>query len=112
MIDEARIDAYVVRIKEVQVFLETLGWFAIRNDEWASPSGDTIRFSYAHREFRVFTRFIDREPETHHIRIRDAADAHVPTVKEIVYSILDLNRASWRSNAAQAAAGVVSQPQA
>lgn len=119
MITGERIDEYVTRIAEVKAELESKGWTAIRHDEWASPLGDTIRFGYAHKEFRVHTNFIglDRKPEEHIIRVRPAGEAHVPTVDEILYHILDVNRASWNPNHAayangHKAPGVVSKPQA
>jgi hypothetical protein len=101
MITGERIDEYVTRIAEVKDALAAKGWFAVRHDEWSSPHGDTIRINYSHTEFRIHTNFIglDRKPEEHIIRVRSADEAHVPTVDEILHSILDVNRASWKPNA-------------
>jgi hypothetical protein len=119
MITGQRIDEYVTRIAEVKAELERRSWTAIRHDEWASPLGDTIRFSYAHLEFRVYTNYIgtDRRPETHVIHVREADKAHVPTVEEILTDILDINLAAWNPrHGAYAQAtrsnGVASKPQA
>lgn len=98
MIDGMRIDEYVTRMGEVRTALDEAGWNAIRNDEWASPLGDTIRFSYANLEFRIHLNFINQCPEWHSIRVREASEAHVPTVEEVLHSILDVNRAAWNYN--------------
>jgi hypothetical protein len=98
VIDGNRIDEYVTRMGEVRSALDEAGWNAIRNDEWASPLGDTIRFSYANQEFRIHLNFINQEPEWHSIRVREAAEAHVPTVEELLHSIIDVNRAAWNRN--------------
>lgn len=119
MITGERIDEYVTRIAEVKATLETQSWTPVRHDEWASPLGDTIRFGYSHTEFRINTNFIgiDRKPEQHIIRVRPVDEAHVPTVDEILYHILDINRAAWNPNHAaytngHKPPGVASQPPA
>lgn len=83
-------DDYAVRIKEVQQELETLGWSKAREDEWRSPQGDKIRFSYATKEFRIHTEFKGQPKEWHALHIRE--DLRMPEVHEILESIIEIGR--------------------
>lgn len=83
-------DAYAVRLKETQQALEDLGWSKAREDEWRSPQGDKIRFSYATKEFRIYTEFKGQPKEWHALHVRE--DIRVPEVREILESIIEIGR--------------------
>lgn len=88
--NESRVGEYVSRIHEVKDALEADGWVRAREDEWRKE-GRSVRFNYAHGEFRILVR---RRPEVmeelHSIFVREASDAHVPTVREIIEDVLEL----------------------
>lgn len=102
MITGQRIDEYVVRMREVKDELTARGWSKIREDEWASPLGDSVRFNYSGGEFALVTKYAHPirpfQEERHVIRVRSEDEAHVPSVKEILEDILEINRAGWNTS--------------
>lgn len=88
--DAARIDAYAARVAETKQALENSGWRKLREDEWVNDSGDRVRFSYAHLEYRIYVWRRGTKSEWHALFIRDEPH-HIPTVDQIIHDILELD---------------------
>lgn len=84
-----RADAYARRIRETKTELEVLGWRKAREDEWRRAS-NKIRFAYSHGEWRIHTTFVGHNPQTHIIRVAPEP-TRIPSVKEILFDIVDVN---------------------
>lgn len=77
-------------MKDVQATLELSGWTQVRGDEWRNGQ-QSLRFNYAHLEFRLFVRrVLEGKEEMHCIHVRPVNAAHIPTVREILNEILEL----------------------
>lgn len=90
--ESVRLDLYAQRMQEVQDRLELSKWFKIREATWQSPAGDRVRFSYAHKEWRIFTAFVGKTPEMHVIPVRPEP-ARIPTADQILFDIVDIRLA-------------------
>lgn len=90
MVTTSRVDVYARRIAEVKGVLELNGWTKVREDEWRNRDGESLRFSYAHMEFRLHLKINGRKPEWHALHVQDEPHP-VPTVAQILRDILELD---------------------
>lgn len=83
-----QIDLYAMRIASVKDALTLAGWTQVRGDEWRLGNGSSLRFSYAHKEWRIHKKYAGQDSCWYSVRVDDVAPP--PTIAWVLHTLLEI----------------------